>query len=214
MLFLFPLLLGASFLDHEHRVFYTKTEVESPLGEAADAIADFGGGTGFVVSPSGWILTNHHVAEQFGEVGWVALGWDGEESRPVKVRLAHTRPDLDLALYHTNANDLSWLPLRTTAPVKHEPVAVVGHPGGLPVQVSYGRVLTAELLARGVPSVEYDAQTNWGSSGSPVIDANGDVIAIHWAWDAANQWNGWMLGVPMSEALAAWPELVEVLPPS
>lgn len=206
------LLLGASFLDHEDRVFYEPSDVEPELGAAADAIADFGGGTGFVISPSGWILTNHHVAEQFGEVGWVSLGWDGEDSRPAKVHLAHSRPDLDLALYKTQAGELAWLPLREVAPVKHEPVAVIGHPGGEPVRISYGKVLTAELEARGVPSIEYDAQTNWGSSGSPVLDANGRVIAVHWAWDASGQWNGWMLGVPMSQALSDWPELSAVVP--
>jgi S1-C subfamily serine protease len=207
------LCLGASFEEHRRGLFYEADDIaDHRLEKALGCVVDLGIGTGFAVSPE-HVLTNVHIADELGAETLGLLGRGPGEGELVELSFVEGRQDLDLALYELGEPVACAFEVRERGPVKHEPVAVVGHPGRRSARVSYGRVLSTDLHPGGVPTVEYDAQTDWGSSGSAVLDSQGRLIALHYAWDGDQLYNGWMLGVPLAEARASWPLLDQVLEP-
>jgi S1-C subfamily serine protease len=189
--------------------------ISSALAQSVptQAVADFGYGSGFLLADGQTLITCLHVARRVREVGLVQMGRGTTSERTVRVEVLATSPELDLALYRAERPLGVGFSVRETAAVVGEPVLVVGHPGGEPVTVSHGKVLRNDIQVTSVPAIEYDAPTNWGSSGSVVLDAQGRALAIHWAWDHEGRWDGWMLGVSLLEASQRWPALQQVLSP-
>jgi len=149
-------------------------------------------GTGFLISPDGYLLTNAHVV-QGREVVRVRLQ-TGErlEATVEEDKLAFQPEDRgkDLALLRVEGEDLPWLRLGDSDRVREtDKVTVLGFPEpenlgcereptttkgninalNVPVEVE-GRVYTG--------LIQIDAQVKPGSSGSPVLDAQGEVIGI------------------------------------
>jgi len=201
--------------DYELGTFYRMSDVEEPVvARAAPAVVYFSGATGFIVSPEGHILTNHHVYESFGNAGTVRRHRvDGSRGRRLRVKLVTQNRKFDVALYKAvvpAGTALPWLPMRTSPPRVGEDVFVLGHPDSKPLRASFGRVLAKDIVIGGRPSVEYSAQTWWGSSGSPVIDRQGRVFAIHWGWDSDGLSNGRLTGVPFHLITRALPAIAAV----
>lgn len=194
---------AADFGDYELGDFYSLAEVdEAIVHEASAALIRFPSATGFLVDPDGLILTNHHVYESFGERGTVWRRWVGDGSEEaLTVELVTKNREHDVALYRVvdPAKPLPFLELRDTQVKPGEQVFVLGHPDGDPLRASFGTVLADNLHIAGRPSIEYSAQTWWGSSGSPVIDERGRVVAIHWGWDLQGSSNGRLTGVPATK---------------
>lgn len=195
--------------------FYRVADVTDPVVQrAARAIVSFGHGTGFVISPDGFILTNHHISRAFGKTGHVTLDTRaGGQRLSLPVRLVSTVEALDLALYKTEVADLPWLRIRTGRPDLDEPVFVLGHPMQRETSVSFGTVRARDVVVGGIESVEYSALSLSGSSGSPVLDRTGAVVAIHWGWDAHGDSNGLLTGVAMHTAVSAVSELAHLALP-
>lgn len=191
---------AAGFSDYQLGEFYPLAEVdEAVVHEASAALVRFPNATGFIVDPDGLILTNHHVYESFGERGTVWRRWIGDGSeQALTIELVRKDPSHDVALYRVlgEHGPLPFIALRETAVVRGERVFVLGHPSGDPLRASFGKVLADGLTIAGRPSIEYSAQTWWGSSGSPVLDSQGRAVAIHWGWDSKGSSNGRLTGVP------------------
>lgn len=195
----------ASVADHDPLSFYAPDAVEEHV--PVDAIVHFVGyGTGVVLPGGHTVLTCLHVARGPREHASVRLG-----EHVVQLEIFATAPALDLALYRSEAPLGPGISVRPTRPVVGEPVLVVGHPGDRPVSVSYGAVLRTGLRVASVPALSYDAVTDWGSSGSVVVDAAGRAVAVHWAWDDEDRFGGGLLGIPLLDAAARWPALAEAL---
>jgi S1-C subfamily serine protease len=211
-----PVAGAADWIDHTLGTFYPVSQVDDRgLQRAAAAVVSFPGATGFLISTDGHILTNHHVFETFGTAGTVRVGRTGHKAgRAIKITLVSKNKKHDVALYRTRTGGLPFLRVRTSAPTVGEPVAVLGHPNGKAMRISFGSVLAKDLVIGGRPSVEYSAQTWWGSSGSPVIDRNGRVFAIHWGWDADGKSNGRLTGVPFNLVKRALPAFAAATRPT
>jgi S1-C subfamily serine protease len=205
---------AASFRDYKLGEFYALSEVdESIVHEVSPAVVRMSGATGFLIDPRGYVLTNHHVYESFGREGEAYRQWtERGTSETLTLRLVAKDRERDVALYLiTNVDGPHpYIKTRATPARPGESVFVLGHPKGDPQRASFGRVLADELNISGRPSIEYSAQTWWGSSGSPVLDSQGQAVAIHWGWDAEGESNGRLTGVPMHEVLAL-PAFAEVL---
>ena len=197
---------AAGFSDHELGEFYPLAEVdEAVVHAAAEAVVKFPSASGFLVDPDGLILTNHHVYESFGQGGTVWRRWVGDGSeQALTVELVSKDREHDVALYRVVGAHapLPYLELRATPVTRGERVFVLGHPDGDPLRASFGKVLAKDLNISGRPSIEYSAQTWWGSSGSPVIDERGRAVAIHWGWDSTGISNGRLTGVPATDFTA------------
>lgn len=197
--------LGADFDSYELGEFYPLHEVTSKqVRRAARSVIDVDGATAFVVSADGYVLTNAHVAHVIGEL---AIARMSVGHTMVILDRIEVRDDLDLAVYRIREDTQPWLEMRGYGPVKGEAVAVLGHPDGRPIEASFGTVLTMDATVDHTRSVEYSAQTWWGSSGSPVIDREGRAFAAHWGWDSEGRYHGRLLGVPLDLAAIELPIL-------
>ena len=137
----------------------------------------WGVGTGFVVGSGGVIATNFHVIGEHREFR-VELA-DGTICHPTEI-LAMDR-SRDLVLFRINDTNMSALPLGdSTLILPGESVLSVGNPLGYGLSVSRGVVAAIRELefGDGRPMVQVAIPIEAGSSGSPVVNLAGEVIAV------------------------------------
>ena len=137
----------------------------------------WGVGTGFVVDAEGVIATNFHVIGEHREFT-VELA-DGTLCKPTEI-LAIDR-SRDLALFRIDQSGLPTLPLGDSSKIEPgQAVLSVGNPLGYDLSVSQGVVAAIRELefGDGRPMVQVAIPIEAGSSGSPVVDRNGEVLAM------------------------------------
>jgi serine protease DegQ len=136
-------------------------------------------GSGVIVGPEGYILTNHHVVEAADEIE-LALA-DGRKT-PAKV--VGTDPETDLAVLKV---DLSGLPAATFGnPDKlsvGDVVLAIGNPFGVGQTVTMGIVSALGRSHLGISTfenfIQTDAAINPGNSGGALVDASGNLVGIN-----------------------------------
>lgn len=148
-------------------------------------------GSGVIVDPSGFIMTNAHVVEGAQRIR-VALPLamdDGSGQAPVgkrrilEARLVGQHKESDLALLKVEQKDLPTLSLISQQPARvGQLVFAIGSPEGLQNSVTMG-VISA-LARQPDPSkqltyLQTDAPINPGNSGGPLVDMNGAVLGIN-----------------------------------
>jgi len=153
----------------------------------ANTAERWGVGSGVIVSPDGYILTNHHVA--------------GKKSKRIIVSLSNGRnldgvtvwsnPVLDLAIVKIEARDLTAIPLGDATQLKvGEPAIAIGNPLGLQFQrtVTSGiisalnrtiKIETEEGTNYMEDLIQTDASINPGNSGGPLLNSRGEVVGIN-----------------------------------
>lgn len=142
---------------------------------AADRKGGSGGlGSGFIIDPSGVIVTNLHVIER-GRAFRVQLP-DNRFVLPTKV-LAYSRAE-DLAVVQVDERDLPFLPLGDSDNVKSgQSVACIGHPLGLRMSVARGVIGgLREFDGRSLLQVAMPIEV--GNSGGPLINPAGEVLGV------------------------------------
>jgi 2-alkenal reductase len=149
-----------------------------------------GGGSGFVVDPDGYIVTNNHVVEQGGPI---LVRFSNGDSRQAEV--VGTDPQGDIALLKVDAapGELTALTLGDSDALQVGQIVVaIGSPFGLESTMTTGivsglsRALPSDGLSTGpnyqVPDViQTDAAINPGNSGGPLLNLQGEVIGINTA---------------------------------
>jgi S1-C subfamily serine protease len=143
-----------------------------------------GSGSGFLITPDGYVLTNSHVVESGGAV---QLRFD-DDSR-CDARIVGTDPDTDLALVHLGApRALPHLELGDSTQLRVGQVAIaIGNPLGLGHTVTTGVIsaLGRSLRAASGRSIDNviqtDASLNPGNSGGPLLDTRARVIGVNTA---------------------------------
>ncbi len=150
-------------------------------GDREDQAPQQGLGSGVIVSPEGYILTNNHVIEGAAEIQ-VTLS----DSRRAIAQLIGADPDTDLAILRI---DLERLPVITlgnsdTAQVGDR-VLAIGNPFGVGQTVTSGIVSALGRNQLGINTfenfIQTDAAINPGNSGGALVDVNGNLIGINTA---------------------------------
>jgi serine protease Do len=150
-----------------------------------------GGGSGFIVSEDGYILTCNHVVEDHEADFTVII--DPDHKYPAKV-LAKD-PLIDMAILKIQGNKFPWLKLGNSDKLElGESVIAVGNPLGefedtLSAGIVSGLSRKITAYSSGIDSkstnlkglIQTDAAINPGNSGGPLVDMNGDVIGINTA---------------------------------
>ena len=168
------------------------------------------GGSGFIISEDGYILTNFHVIEGADKIR-VSLTDDDTEYR---AEVVGTDPSTDLALIKINADHrLPTVPMGDSDSLRvGEWVIAVGNPYYYEHTVTVGVVSAkgrklSELSKD--PSldefIQTDAAINFGNSGGPLLNANGEVVGVNSAISSVGQGIGF--AVPINIARAILPQL-------
>ncbi len=138
-------------------------------------------GSGFIVSPDGYILTNNHLVEDAEKV-FVKVGKDPE----VEAKVVGTDPDSDVAVIKIDAKDLHYLELADSDALEvGEWVIAIGNPFGLSHTVTAGIVSAKGRSGVGLTTyedfIQTDAAINPGNSGGPLLNLDGKVVGINTA---------------------------------
>jgi serine protease Do len=162
-------------------------------------------GSGFVISPDGYIVTNNHVVEDVDEIT-VAF----EDGHEVPAVVVGVDPKTDIALIRVQSDEeLPALPLGNSDGVRPgEWVVAVGNPFGLEHTVTAGIVSAKHRVIGEHPYDDYiqtDAAINPGNSGGPLINLRGEVIGINTAIKPAANTIGF--AVPINMAKDVLPQL-------
>lgn len=179
----------------------------SPRAGREATIVD-GSGSGVVVTPDGYILTNYHVAH--GSRGFEVAFHDGETS---PAELVGGDPDTDLALLRAARTGLTPGTLGDSDALRVGQIAIaIGNPLGLQTTVTAGIVSAVRRTLRGVGGrliediVQTDAPLNPGNSGGALVDSHGRVIGINTAIIGGAQ--GLCFAVPINTARLVIPDLL------
>jgi serine protease Do len=172
-----------------------------------------GQGSGFLITPDGYALTNHHVVERAVRV-WVSVGDDKDEI-PCDVVGSDEKSDVAVLKLRSPRTDWPVLPLADSDAVHVGDVVVaIGSPFGLQQSVSMG-IVSARGRRDIAPSgrqglydfLQTDASINPGNSGGPLLDASGAVVGINSAINAAGAGIGF--AIPINQVKRMLPTLVE-----
>jgi serine protease Do len=138
-------------------------------------------GSGVIVSPEGYILTNNHVVDGATEVK-VALG----DKREFTARVVGTDPKSDIAVVKIDADHLSYITIGDSANVQiGDQVLAIGNPFGVGQTVTMGIVSALERGGLGIEDyedfIQTDAPINPGNSGGALVNDRGELIGINTA---------------------------------
>jgi serine protease Do len=139
-------------------------------------------GSGVIISPDGYIITNNHVVEGATEIR-VTMS----DRRILTAKLVGTDPLTDLAVIKVDASNLPNIPMGNSAALKPgQTVLAFGNPFGMRFTVTRGIV---SALNRPNPYsddarkpgqfIQTDAAINPGNSGGPLVNAHGEVVGIN-----------------------------------
>jgi len=157
--------------------------------KAAFFVRQHGVGSGVIVDPAGYIVTNAHVVQGAQRIMVVlpaatqGLRQESPKRRLYPARLVGAHRESDLAVLKIDAGNLPFLALRGGAVVKQgELVVAVGSPQGLASTMTMGVVSSAaRQLDLDAPMlfIQTDAPINPGNSGGPLVNAEGEVVGIN-----------------------------------
>ncbi|WP_397570911.1 DegQ family serine endoprotease [Schlesneria sp. T3-172] len=140
-----------------------------------------GQGSGFVVSPEGFILTNHHVV---GDASKVTVRF--HDGREMLAKVIGSDPQSDVAVIKVDGKNLPTLPLGDSSTTEvGEWVLASGAPFGLTHTLTAGIVSAVGRNSVGINNyenfIQTDAAINPGNSGGPLVNLRGEAIGINTA---------------------------------
>jgi S1-C subfamily serine protease len=167
-----------------------------------DSVVAAGSGSGVIVTPDGYLLTNQHVVHRAARVSITLTTGDKVEARVIAEDAS-----TDLAVLRARTSGLPAVSLLTKGvPRVGQLVVAIGNPFGFEATVSAGVISAHGRTLRGADGrliegvVQHTAPLNPGNSGGPLVDARGRVVGINTAIIAAAQG----IGFAVPAATAEW----------
>src|SRR6266516_4273141 len=173
---------------------------------------DYFNGTGFVISADGYMLTNWHVVADTNapraDTIWVTMADQAAAHFADVVALSQDRDIAVVKIRGYQGPYVAAIDWGGAKARRGEPAALIGYPAGAGFARYRSAVvrtsMTAGIISRVTEDViQFDGMTIGGSSGSPVFNANGEVISIHRA--GLPQAPGFALSVPLKHAIPLLP---------
>jgi serine protease DegQ len=168
-------------------------------------------GSGVIVSPKGYILTNNHVIEAADDIE-VALS----DGRKVSAKTVGADPETDLAVIRIDLDNLPTINFATSEQIQvGDVVLAIGNPFAVGQTVTMGIISALGRNHLGINTfenfIQTDAAINPGNSGGALVDARGDLIGINTAIYSNNAAGGSLgigFAIPVSTARQVMDEIV------
>lgn len=173
---------------------------------------EVGLGTGVIVTPDGYILTNFHVVDGAGEI---VVFLSGDSKHPVSARVVGLDSPTDIAVLKIEAKHLPAITFGNSADVKvGDVVLAVGNPFALGQTVTMGIISGINRQEPGNDVLDdflqTDAAINPGNSGGALVDDHGRLVGMNTAIISASGGNqGIGFAVPSNLALKVLKQLVQ-----
>ncbi len=167
-------------------------------------------GSGVIVSPDGYILTNNHVVAAADEIQ-VAL----KNGQTANARLVGADPETDLAVLKIELGDLPAITLSNSSKLRvGDVVLAIGNPFGVGQTVTSGIISATGRNMLGINTfenfIQTDAAINPGNSGGALITAHGELIGINTAiFSKSGGSQGIGFAIPMSLAKDVMTQIIE-----
>jgi serine protease Do len=158
-------------------------------------------GSGFIIDPEGFIVTNNHVIEDADEIRVIL-----KDEKEYDAKVIGRDPNTDLALIQIQGGkDFPVMPLGDSDELKvGQWVVAIGSPFGLEQTVTAGIVSAKGRVIGSGPYddfIQTDASINPGNSGGPLLNMNGEVIGINTAIIASGQGIGFAIPINMAKGI-------------
>lgn len=170
----------------------------------------YGQGSGVIVSPDGYIVTNNHVVADAVDVEVILA-----DRRQYKGKVVATDPKTDVAVVKINATNLPTVPWGDSSHLAvGDFVLAIGNPLGLSRTVTFGIVSAVGRADVGVADVEdfiqTDAPINPGNSGGALVNVHGELVGINTAIASPTGGSvGVGFAIPSNMAKAAMQSLIK-----
>ena len=174
-----------------------------------------GTGSGFVISPDGYIVTNNHVVAEADKITVLMT-----DRKSYTAKLIGHDPQTDVAVIKIDAKNLPTVALGDDERLRvGEWVLAVGNPLGLDFTVTAG-IVSAKgrgsrdvSLGQGTTSItdyiQTDAAINPGNSGGPLVNIRGEVVGINAAIaSSTGMYAGYGFAIPIGLARTVWEDLI------
>ncbi|WP_297793510.1 trypsin-like peptidase domain-containing protein [uncultured Eudoraea sp.] len=177
-------------------------------GSESRQIPQIGTGSGVIISPDGYIVTNNHVIDKANEIR-ITLN----NNKTYEAEIIGTDPNTDIALIKIDVDqNLPYLAFGDSDEAKiGQWVLAVGNPFNLTSTVTAGIVSAkARDLGRDQSFIQTDAAVNPGNSGGALVNTNGDLIGINTAITSpTGSYVGFSFAVPSNIAKKVVEDILE-----
>ncbi|MDI6450547.1 Do family serine endopeptidase [Anaerobaca lacustris] len=195
------------FEDDLFRYFFGPRQ--APRGRDESESRQVSQGSGFVISPDGYILTNNHLVGG-AETVTVQLS----DGRKVTAEIVGADPETDVAVVKIDRTDLPYIELADSGTLEvGEWVIAIGNPFGLSHTVTAGIVSAKGRSRIGVADyedfIQTDAAINMGNSGGPLLNLDGKAVGINTAIIGPGGNVGIGLAIPSNMARDIYTQLKE-----
>ena len=167
-------------------------------------------GSGVIMSPQGYILTNNHVINGVDKI--LVLLQDGREAL---ARTVGTDPDTDLAVLKIDLDQLDIISIGDpSSAMVGDVVLAIGNPYGFGQTVTQGIISATGRYGLQLSTyenyIQTDAAINPGNSGGALVDADGNLLGINTAiYSKTGGSHGIGLAIPATQALRIMSDLVQ-----
>ena len=169
-----------------------------------------GQGSGVIVSPDGYVLTNNHVID-----GAKTVTITLPDKREFKGRIVGSDPKTDIAVIKIDGSNLPTIPWGDSSRLQvGEYVLAVGNPFGLNSTVTLGIVSALGRGRMGITQyedfIQTDAAINPGNSGGPLVNTRGELVGLNTAiFSQSGGYQGVGFAVPTSMSQPIYESLVK-----
>ena len=196
------------FEDDIFDYFFRRQRQQRPRRRPQSKPRQLAQGSGFIISPDGYILTNNHLV---GEADKVIVHLADE--RELEAKIIGSDADSEVAVIKIDADNLAFLELADSDVTEvGEWVLAIGNPFGLSHTVTAG-IVSAKGRSIGLTEyenfIQTDAAINFGNSGGPLLNLDGKVVGINTAIVGASGNIGIGFAIPSNMAKGVYEQLVE-----
>ncbi|MBF0279361.1 MAG: DegQ family serine endoprotease [SAR324 cluster bacterium] len=169
-----------------------------------------GQGSGSIIDPEGYILTNNHVIEGTDKITVHLI-----DGRQFPAEIVGTDPLSDIAVIKISGENLPTIPIGNSEDMRTgETVIAIGNPFGLSNTVTMGIISAKGRSNMGIVDyenfIQTDAAINPGNSGGPLINLEGKIIGVNTAIFSKNgSYQGIGFSVPINMAQHIMTDLIE-----